>query len=189
MKAVKRAFMQAEGSAKESGAEWEAYALKEYFDMVVKKFIGGRAKVIEQFKSDVVMQCEAKALAQMYNAAGPPKKIDVLEPVILLRASGEVYHAEQFLLGEFFKHNDPAANILGMQEGFADENNYIRMTPKAFSHFTWHATGGKKLVMDVQGVGDTFTDPQIISAEGGKYGVAGLDNGAAGLVFFACRYR
>ena len=69
-----------------------------------------------------------------------------------------------------------------MHEGFADDNNYIRMTPQAFSHFSWHHTGGRKLVMDVQGVGDIYTDPQIISAEGGRYGIGGLDSGISGAV-------
>lgn len=32
------------------------------------------------------------------------------------------------------KHNDPAANILGMHEGFADDNNYVRMTPQVRIH-------------------------------------------------------
>ena len=61
------------------------------------------------------MQWEAKALAARFNLQNPPKRIDVVEPMILLRSTGEVYHAEAFLSGVFFKHNDPAANILGMQ--------------------------------------------------------------------------
>jgi hypothetical protein len=48
------------------------------------------------------------------------------------------YFAEAFIEGSFFKHNDPAANILGMLEGFSDKHNYIRMTPQAFSHFSYH---------------------------------------------------
>lgn len=179
LKMVERAFRRAEGSiaddggktgATESGirADWVAIVLKEYFGSIVDA-LGGRDGVIEQFKRDVCMQWEAKALAIVFNASNPPKKIEVVEPVILLRDSGEVYFSEAFMVGTFFKHNDPAANILGMQEGFADDNNYIRMTPQAFSHFSWHHTGGQKLVMDVQGVGDVYTDPQIITAEGGRY--------------------
>jgi hypothetical protein len=167
---------------------WEAFALKQYFPELVASHVGDRQQMIEQFKSDVCMQWEVKLLARRFNAENPPKPIEVLEPIVLLRQSGDVYIAEPFLVGEFFKHNDPAANILGMQEGFADEHDFVRMTPQAFSHFTMHHTRGRKLVMDIQGVGDTFTDPQIISAEGGKYGVAGLDNGTAGFVFFACSH-
>lgn len=86
-----------------------------------------------------------------------------------------------------FKHNDPAANILGMLEGFSDKHNYIRMTPQAFSHFTYHQTAGQRLVMDVQGVGDVYTDPQIVSAQGDLYG-AGLDNGMVGMLLFSCSH-
>ena len=59
---------------------------------------------------------------------------------------------------------------------------------QAFSHFSWHHTGGQKLVMDVQGVGDVYTDPQIITAEGGRYGFGGLDSGTTGLIHFACSH-
>ena len=199
LKTVQRAFQRGTGSTADDGgrtgvsasgfhADWVALVLKEYFGEVLDILKLSGQGVVDQFKRDVCMQLEAKALANAYNACNPPKKIEVIEPVILFRDSGEVYFAEPLLLGTFFKHNDPAANILGMQEGFADDHNYIRMTPQAFSHFSWHHTGGQKLVMDVQGVGDVYTDPQIISAEGGRYGLGGLDSGTTGLVFFACSH-
>ena len=60
------------------------------------------------------------------------------------------------------------------------------MTPQAFSHFSWQHSGGQKLVMDVQGVGDKYTDPQIVTPEGGRYGQC--DNGTAGIIYFACSH-
>ena len=38
--------------------------------------------------------------------------------------------------------------------------------PQAFSHFTFCRTGGEKIVVDVQGVGDLLTDPQLHTREG-----------------------
>jgi hypothetical protein len=136
LKEVQRAFRRAEGStaddggitgATESGirADWVAIVLKEYFGVILDS-LGGREGIIQQFKRDVCMQWEAKALAIVFNAANPPKKIEVVEPVILLRDSGEVYFSEAFMVGTFFKHNDPAANILGMQEGFAVQKTPFR---------------------------------------------------------------
>ena len=37
------------------------------------------AGILAAFKDDVVMQCEAKALAAAYNGKSPPKRIDVVE--------------------------------------------------------------------------------------------------------------
>jgi hypothetical protein len=136
----------------------------------------------------VVMQVEARALAKAYNAAGPPKLVEVVEPFIVLRDSGEIYFAEPLMIGQFFKHNDPAANILGMYEGFAEDHDYVRMTPQAFTHFSWHHSCGQKMVMDVQGVGDVYTDPQIISTEGGRYGVENIDGGTVAMARFACSH-
>ena len=41
-----------------------------------------------------------------------------------------------------------------------------RNTPQAFSHFTYEASCQSMLVVDVQGVGDVYTDPQIHTIDG-----------------------
>ena len=87
--------------------------------------------------------------------------MEVVEPFIVLRDSGEIYFAEPLMIGQFFKHNDPAANILGMYEGFAEDHDYVRMTPQAFTHFSWHHSCGQKMVMDVQGVGDVRSEERV----------------------------
>ena len=38
-------------------------------------------------------------------------------------------------------------------------------TPQAFSHFTFERSGHQLIVVDIQGVGDLWTDPQIHSTE------------------------
>lgn len=37
---------------------------------------------------------------------------------------------------------------------------------QAFSHFTFERSGHQLIVVDVQGVGDLYTDPQIHTADG-----------------------
>jgi elongation factor 2 kinase len=36
------------------------------------------------------------------------------------------------------------------------------MTPQAFSAFSFFASGGNIMVVDIQGVGDLYTDPQVL---------------------------
>ena len=52
--------------------------------------------------------------------------------------------------------------------GFID-NEYCRKTPQAFSHFTFERSGHELMVVDIQGVGDLYTDPQIHTATGTEY--------------------
>jgi hypothetical protein len=35
------------------------------------------------------------------------------------------------------------------------------MTPHAFSHYSYLLSGGKRIIVDIQGVGDLWTDPQV----------------------------
>lgn len=49
----------------------------------------------------------------------------------------------------------------------------IRHTPQAFSHFTYSFSMGAALCVDIQGVGDLYTDPQIHTLDGQGYGKRG----------------
>jgi len=44
----------------------------------------------------------------------------------------------------------------------------------AFSHFTYAKSDGKILICDIQGVGETYTDPQIHTLSGKGFGVGNL---------------
>ena len=48
------------------------------------------------------------------------------------------------------------------------------MIQQAFSHFTFERSGHQMIVVDVQGVGDLYTDPQIHTAKADEYGEANL---------------
>jgi hypothetical protein len=50
----------------------------------------------------------------------------------------------------------------------------VRLTPQAFSHFSWCHTGGQSLIVDIQGVSDFYTDPAIHTADGQGYGDANI---------------
>ena len=53
---------------------------------------------------------------------------------------------------------------------------------QAFSHFTFERSGHQLVVVDIQGVGDLWTDPQIHTADGGGYGDGNL--GTKGMALF-----
>ena len=62
------------------------------------------------------------------------------------------------------------------------DNQLARQTPHAFSHFTFERSGHELIVVDVQGVGDLYTDPQIHTSEGAEYGDGNL--GVKGMALF-----
>lgn len=54
---------------------------------------------------------------------------------------------------------------------------------QAFSHFTFEHTGGQAMVVDIQGVQDLYTDPQIHTLDGKGYGDGNLGVRGMGLFF------
>ena len=54
------------------------------------------------------------------------------------------------------------------------DNNQCRQTPQAFSHFTFECSGHELIVVDIQGCGDLYTDPQIHTLQGTEYGDGNL---------------
>ncbi|ETO16281.1 hypothetical protein RFI_21073 [Reticulomyxa filosa] len=105
----------------------------------------------------------------------PPKLVDFLEAYVLQlvqREGSPVCHVEKFIEGEYRKHNN--------NSGWVDTED-LRNTPQAFAHFTYEASKGKLLVVDIQGVNDVYTDPQIHTTENvksfgkGNLGQKGID--------------
>ena len=72
----------------------------------------------------------------------------------------QLYHVEHFIEGDYMKYNS--------NSGFVD-NTACRQTPQAFSHFTFERSGHELIVVDIQGVGDLYTDPQIHTADGKNF--------------------
>ncbi|CAD6189189.1 unnamed protein product [Caenorhabditis auriculariae] len=124
---------------------------------------------------DVRLQMDAKLWAEEYNRFGPPKKIDIMQMCVIeiIDLPGSpLYHLEHFIEGEYIKYNS--------NSGFVSEVS--RMTPQAFSHFTFERSGHQMIVVDVQGVGDLYTDPQVHTVIGTDYGDGNL--GTRGMALF-----
>jgi len=108
---------------------------------------------------DVEMQAVAAKFAKLYNSYNPPRRVEFLEAWILQLIPSTLKSA-----GEYHKHNN----------NFGYVSELERNTPQAFSHFTFEASGEQILVVDIQGVGDHYTDPQIHTRRGKEFGKGNL---------------
>ncbi|KAG2490554.1 hypothetical protein HYH03_010948 [Edaphochlamys debaryana] len=146
-------------------------------NMVAKRYKkeGVRKSV---YYNDVLVQMDAKMLGEMYNKTDPPKQVDVMQCAILQlpsRPGAPLYAIEQLIEGDYVKYNS--------NSGFVKGDDVLRNTPQAFSHFTWVLTKGLKICVDVQGVGDLYTDPQLHTLDGEGYGEGNLGARGMGLFF------
>ncbi|KAL4240978.1 Eukaryotic elongation factor 2 kinase [Mactra antiquata] len=124
---------------------------------------------------DVKLQMDAKLWGEEYSRHNPPKKVDIFQMYILEfkdRKGSPLYHCEHYIEGDYIKYNS--------NSGFVEE--HLRFTPQAFSHFTFERSGHQLIVVDIQGVGDLYTDPQIHTIDGKEYGDGNL--GAKGMALF-----
>lgn len=81
--------------------------------------------------------------------------------------------------GEFRKYNT--------NSGFIECAQW-RNTPHAFSHFTFEHSNHQLIVVDIQGVGDKYTDPQMHTAERGtitKFGEGNLVTARKNVINYA----
>ena len=157
---------------------------------VAKKFLSLNGQdELSLLREDLYLQYKAKEIAAAYNQRNPPKAVDFVDcGIFLLRKSceedateeggedsastatsrgtrggegqrqrkirDELYLVEPFLEGEYTKYS----NNRGWESG-------DRATPAAFSHFSYEYSKGQLVVVDVQGVGDLYTDPGIHTSE------------------------
>lgn len=109
------------------------------------------------------------------------------------RPGKPLFHLEHYIEGKYIKYNS--------NSGFVRDDN-IRLTPQvgdiallvllihvqlimiqqssafcihqAFSHFSFERSGHQLIVVDIQGVGDLYTDPQIHTEKGTDFGDGNL---------------
>ena len=108
----------------------------------------------ETYFCDVETQMYAKEWAERFNLYRPPKRVDFIACSVLElidRPGRPICGVERFINGPYRKHNN--------NTGYVSEDE--RNTPQAFSHFTYYASNMTLVICDIQGVGDSYTDPQI----------------------------
>ena len=136
--------------------------------------------------TDVTLQYEAMHWAEKFNEVNPPKKIDFIRAYAIEfvdRPGKPMFAVERFIAGNdsyglgFLKHNT--------NSGFVDLEEH-RKTPQVFSAHSFYSSQGKRLVADVQGVGDLYTDPQVLSMD---YRFGDGDLGPRGMALFFKTFR
>ncbi|XP_014400905.1 PREDICTED: eukaryotic elongation factor 2 kinase isoform X3 [Myotis brandtii] len=124
---------------------------------------------------DVRLQMEAKLWGEEYNRHKPPKQVDIVQMCVVElkdRPGSPLFHLEHYIEGKYTKYNS--------NSGFVRDD--ARLTPQAFSHFTFERSGHQLIVVDIQGVGDLYTDPQIHTEKGTDFGDGNL--GVRGMALF-----
>lgn len=154
-------------------ADWK----RDSNNYVAKRYKPGSEDVERQtYFDDIQMQMDAKLWGEEYNRHNPPKKVDIFMETVYEfaeRPGKPLFHVEHFIDGDYVKYNS--------NSGFVD-NKACRQTPQAFSHFTFECSGHELIVVDIQGCGDLYTDPQIHTLQGTEYGDGNL--GVKGMALF-----
>jgi len=124
----------------------------------------------EVYDADVMMQSACQAVAAAFNARRPVKPVAFVDCFVIQRADKSWWAAETYIRGKYVKYNN--------NFGFVGKD--ARNTPQAFTHFSHQYTHGRLMIVDLQGVGDHYTDPQIHTADGrgfgqGNMGQEGMD--------------
>ena len=112
----------------------------------------------DEIKGEVVMQAICQHYGRRFSKTPAPQKVEYLQAFAIQRskeAGGEMLFCEPYMRGEFRKYNDNRGAT------YHTENH----APQAFSHFSYVSSQGKLLVVDVQGVGDQYTDSTIHSSD------------------------
>ncbi|XP_040295304.1 eukaryotic elongation factor 2 kinase isoform X2 [Bufo bufo] len=147
---------------------------KSAYNYVAKRYLETVDRDV--YFEDVRLQMEAKLWGEEYNRHKPPKQVDIMQMCIIEmkdRPGKPLFHLEHYIEGKYIKYNS--------NSGFVRDDN-IRLTPQAFSHFTFERSGHQLIVVDIQGVGDLYTDPQIHTEVGTDFGDGNL--GVRGMALF-----
>eukprot|EP00536_Pseudo-nitzschia_multiseries_P006188 jgi/Psemu1/286289/fgenesh1_pg.129_\ len=140
----------------------------------------------QNVRNDILLQYEASHWSSRFNDRDPPKKIIFIRAYAIEfpnREGKPWFAVERYIFGNdmygagFTKHNTNA--------GFVDDDLH-RITPQVFSAFSFYESQGTRLVADVQGVGNLFTDPQVLSND---YRFGDGDLGPRGMALFFKTFR
>ncbi|GAM27559.1 hypothetical protein SAMD00019534_107350 [Acytostelium subglobosum LB1] len=135
---------------------------------LVGKFSSNKKTTRDSYFTDVLMQTFCSKWAEKFNESKPPKPITFLPTYVYELIDHPppypVCGGEPFIEGEYKKHNNNSGYV----------NSEARNTPQAFSHFSYENSNHELLIVDIQGVNDFYTDPQIHTKSGSGFGDGNL---------------
>ena len=152
----------------DKGAMRECYRMKDYSkpdgeNNYVAKIAKDQDEPQHTYFLDIEMHALCQYFAREFNAMNPPKRVEFVDAGLIEcieRPFSPLFAIEPFMKGKYIKHNN--------NWGFVSPDD--RNTPQAFSHFTYTHSSGFYIVVDVQGVGDCYTDPQVHSKDAQGFG-------------------
>eukprot|EP01127_Copromyxa_protea_P001223 TRINITY_DN1123_c0_g1_i4.p1 TRINITY_DN1123_c0_g1~~TRINITY_DN1123_c0_g1_i4.p1 ORF type:complete len:223 (+),score=21.43 TRINITY_DN1123_c0_g1_i4:327-995(+) len=129
------------------------------------KFLGSRKNSKANYLLQMEIQTIAARLAHSFNMAYPseePIKFLLTKCMHFMNRSKPIYFsAEPLILGDYVKYSNNAGWV----------NNKIDSELfNTFSHWTWAATNGYLIIVDLQGVNNLLTDPAIHCTDLLKFG-------------------
>ena len=137
--------------------------------VVLKKLLKHSPKEVDYWQEDIRASREAQRFANQFNKEiKSSKQITFIMPIIIQCPSSicEPFQKGESILVEPFLGKDVYEKF-NSNSGW--ENKDCGLSMAAFSHFTYHISGGKMLVCDLQGIktenGYILTDPVICSVE------------------------
>ena len=107
--------------------------------------------------------------ARLYNAQAPPKGVDFLQAFVMeVERHGETmtFAVERAMEEEgcFVKYNNNSGFVDYGGSTAHQHHMAHRLTPHAFTRFTFDRSAGALMVVDIQGCDDVYTDPQVWKA-------------------------
>lgn len=131
-----------------------------------------------------ISQAYAVKLAEEFNAHSLIHKVTFVDAFVVEfveRAGRPLAGCEAYIEGSFRKHNNNVGAVATgldsnspQDDGVSSSDAHDIATANAFSHFTYHHSNQQVLVCDIQGVGGTYTDPQIHTVNGKGFGIGNL---------------
>ena len=121
------------------------------------------------YEGDMGSQAVASYLAKEFNVRYPESPIEFVQAHLLdLGGATDAFPfrfmaLEPWIAGKYEKYTSNAGHV-------AKDSDLAQ----AYSHFTWHQTAGEIMVVDIQGVENTLTDPQIHSLDTDRFGRGNL---------------
>lgn len=163
---------------------------------IAKKFKQKRISHQAYF-DEVLTQTVAESYAQQFNRICKKKVSFLPASVMQLQDNKELFNVEPCLLGKYEKFSDNFGYVKRTNfkqpkyQNIPKNIKYYRQTIEAvaqtFSHFTYETSNHLLVVVDIQGVGSYYTDPQIHTYDGSGFGLGNF--GAKGLKEFLLSHK
>eukprot|EP00927_Polykrikos_kofoidii_P013206 TRINITY_DN15735_c0_g2_i1.p1 TRINITY_DN15735_c0_g2~~TRINITY_DN15735_c0_g2_i1.p1 ORF type:complete len:741 (+),score=163.74 TRINITY_DN15735_c0_g2_i1:76-2298(+) len=146
-------------------------------------------------EADVMNQMLAKRCSELFNlevrrcalekgiGRCGAHNIDFLMTHVIELEDGSTFGVEAFIFGHYEKHNNNSGATMGG-----------KLTPQAFSYFSFIQSNRRHMVVDIQGIDDLFTDPVVHflpshSPESFKHADSKVNLGIRGFALFLWSHR